>query len=63
MAKIKINYPEVAKGAPVEVPGIGVFPNGEESEYDGDFDLTYTTVSLDGDKPKSKKTTSEEGDK
>lgn len=44
MATIFVNYPEVALGAPVEIPGIGMFPNGEHSEYEGEEDLVFPAV-------------------
>jgi hypothetical protein len=31
MANIYVNYPEVAEGAPIEVPGFGVLANGTSS--------------------------------
>lgn len=32
MAKVKVNHPNLARGAEVEIPGLGVFKNGSTRE-------------------------------
>lgn len=34
MAKLKINHPGLARGADLEIPGLGVFKNGSTAEVD-----------------------------
>jgi hypothetical protein len=41
MSTINVNYPNMAEGAEVEIPGLGVFKNGTETEIDDGDDLIY----------------------
>lgn len=34
MAKLTVDYPNMPKGEPVEVPGLGLFPNGSTQEVE-----------------------------
>jgi hypothetical protein len=56
--RVKIDLKARAKGDPIEVPYLGVFPNGEETEVSDEQAVTYEAIT--GEAPPSTLTISDE---